>query len=394
MDDELLAAGFETIAIHAGLEPDPLTGAVVPPLYLSSTFVQDGVGNLRAGDFEYGRSGNPTRAALETNLAALEGGRAGLAFSAGMAATDTLLRAVCRPGDHVVIPADAYGGTYRLIARVLGDWGVEHTSVDLTDPEATRAAIRPGVTRLVWCETPTNPMLTIADITMLAGLAHDAGALLAVDNTFASPYLQQPLSLGADAVVHSTTKYLGGHSDVVGGAVVVNDATLAEKLRFLQNAAGAVPGPFDCWLVLRGIRTLAVRMDRHCANARHIATALATHPAVGSVRYPGMPGHPGYGVAVKQMRDFGGMVSFTVRGGERAAIDLCGRTRLFTLAESLGGVESLIEHPASMTHASVADSPLAVPADLVRLSVGIESADDLAADLRAALDGVAAGGNG
>jgi len=383
----MLATGFETIAIHAGQDPDPRTGAVVPPLHLSSTFAQDGVGNLRTGGFEYARSGNPTRAALETSLAALEGGRAGLAFSSGMAATDTLLRAVCRPGDHIVIPTDAYGGTYRLIARVLGAWGVEHTSVDLTDPEATRAAIRPGVTRLVWCETPTNPMLTIADIAVLAGLAHDAGALLAVDNTFASPYLQQPLSLGADAVVHSTTKYLGGHSDVVGGAVIVNDAELAERIRFLQNAAGAVPGPFDCWLVLRGIRTLAVRMDRHCANARHIATMLATHPAVGSVRYPGMPGHPGYGVAVKQMRDFGGMVSFTVRAGERAALDLCGRTRLFTLAESLGGVESLIEHPASMTHASVAGSPLAVPPDLVRLSVGIESADDLAADLRAALDG-------
>ncbi|MCK9897249.1 cystathionine gamma-synthase [Frankia sp. AgB32] len=389
MVDEQLADGFETIAIHVGQEPDPLTGAVVVPIHLSSTFIQDGVGGLRAG-YEYSRSGNPTRTALETSIAALEGGREGLAFSSGMAATDTLCRTVCRPGDHVVLPADAYGGTYRLIARVLGAWGVEHTSVDLTDLAATRAAIRPGVTRLVWCETPTNPLLTIADIAALADLAHDADALLAVDNTFASPYLQRPLTLGADAVVHSTTKYLGGHSDVVGGALVVNDADLADRLRFLQNAAGAVPSPFDCWLVLRGIRTLGVRMDRHCANARHLADLLVAHPAVDMVRYPGLPGHPGYPVAVKQMRDFGGMVSFTVRAGSATALAVCGRTRLFTLAESLGGVESLIEHPASMTHASVADSPLAVPAELVRLSVGIESVDDLAADLRAALDGLPA----
>ncbi|CAO5237141.1 cystathionine gamma-synthase [Frankia sp. AgKG'84/4] len=385
MVDEQLADGFETIAIHVGQEPDPRTGAVVVPIHLASTFIQDGVGGLRDG-YEYSRSGNPTRTALETSIAALEAGAVGLAFSSGMAATDTLCRTVCRPGDHVVLPADAYGGTYRLIARVLGDWGVEHTSVDLTDLAATRAAIRPGSTRLVWCETPTNPLLTIADIAALAGVAHDAGALLAVDNTFASPYLQQPLLLGADAVVHSTTKYLGGHSDVVGGALVVNDADLAGRLRFLQNAAGAVPSPFDCWLVLRGIRTLGVRMDRHCANARALVDLLTAHPAVDLVRYPGLPGHPGYPVAVKQMRDFGGMVSFTVRGGSAAALAVCGRTRLFTLAESLGGVESLIEHPATMTHASVADSPLAVPAELVRLSVGIESVDDLAADLRAALD--------
>lgn len=387
---EEFADGFETIAIHAGQEPDPGTGAVVAPIHLSSTFAQDGVGGLRGG-FEYARSGNPTRAALETCLAALERGQVGLAFSAGMAATDTLLRAVCRPGDHVIIPADAYGGTYRLIARVLAEWGVEHTSVDLTDLDATWAAVRPGVTRLVWCETPTNPLLSVADIAALASVAHDAGALLAVDNTFASPYLQQPLTLGADAVVHSTTKYLGGHSDVVGGAVVVSDPELGTRLRFLQNAAGAVPGPFDCWLVLRGIKTLSVRMDRHCANARLIATLLAAHPAVATVYYPGLPSHAGYGIAAKQMRDFGGMVSFTLRDGPRAAIELCARTRLFTLAESLGGVESLIEHPASMTHASVADSPLAVPAELVRLSVGIESADDLAADLQRALDGLSPG---
>ncbi|MCM3884030.1 cystathionine gamma-synthase [Frankia sp. R82] len=383
------AASFETIAIHAGQAPDPATGAVVPPLHLASTYAQDGVGGLRGG-FEYSRSANPTRATLETCLAELEGGRAALAMSSGMAATDTVLRAVCRPGDHVVIPADAYGGTYRLVARVLAQWGVEHTAVDLADVEATRAAIRPGVTRLLWCETPTNPMLTIADIGELATLAHDAGALLAVDNTFASPYLQQPLALGADVVVHSTTKYLGGHSDIVGGAIVTADPDLAERLRFLQNAAGAVPGPFDCWLLLRGIRTLPVRMDRHCANARHVATHLAAHPAVDTVRYPGMPGHPGYPVAAKQMRDFGGMVSFTLRGGRDAALALCARTRIFTLAESLGGVESLVEHPASMTHASVAGSPLAVPENLVRLSVGIENADDLTADLRQALDGLPA----
>lgn len=384
------AEGFETIAIHAGQEPDPVTGAVVTPIHQSSTFAQDGVGGLRSG-YEYSRSANPTRTALETCLAALERGTVGLAFSSGMAAADALLRTVCRPGDHVIIPADAYGGTYRLIARVLADWGVDHTSIDLTDLDAVRVAIRPGTTRLVWCETPTNPMLSIADIVALSSLAHDAGALLTVDNTFASPYLQQPLTLGADAVVHSTTKYLGGHSDVVGGALVVGDPDLGARLRFLQNAAGAVAGPFDSWLVLRGVKTLPVRMDRHCDNARRIAAELATHPAVGAVRYPGSTGHAGHDIAAKQMRDFGGMVSFTLRAGPQAAVAACGRTRLFTLAESLGGVESLIEHPASMTHASVEGSPLAVPADLVRLSVGIESVDDLVADLHQALRGLSDG---
>ncbi|MCK9931223.1 cystathionine gamma-synthase [Frankia sp. Mgl5] len=378
-------AGFETVAVHAGQEPDPATGAVVVPIHPASTFAQDGVGGLRAG-FEYARSGNPTRAALEASLTALERGAAALAFASGLAASDALLRAVCRPGSHVVIPGDAYGGTYRLFARVLAEWGVEHTAVDLSDPAAAVAAIRPGATALVWCETPTNPMLAIADIAALAAVAHQAGALLVVDNTFASPYLCQPLTLGADAVVHSTTKYLGGHSDVVGGAVVTASAELAERVRFVQNAAGAVPGPFDAWLVLRGIRTLAVRMDRHCANAREIAALLAGHAAVSAVHYPGLASHPGHDVAAKQMRDFGGMVSFQVRAGAEAALAVCAATRLFTLAESLGGVESLIEHPARMTHASVAGSPLAVPDDLVRLSVGIEAADDLVADLEQALD--------
>jgi cystathionine gamma-synthase len=377
--------GFDTLAIHAGQEPDSLTGAVVVPIYATSTFAQDGVGGLRGG-YEYSRSGNPTRTALQQCLAALEGGSAAFAFASGLAAEDTFLRAVCRPGDHVVIPADAYGGSYRLIAGVLGGWGVEHTAVALSDLAAVRAAIRPGRTRVLWCETPTNPLLGIADIAALAALAREAGALLAVDNTFASPYLQQPLARGADVVVHSTTKYLGGHSDVIGGALVVSDPGLADRIAHHQNAMGAVAGPFDAWLTLRGLKTLAVRMDRHCANARRVVRLLSAHRAVGSVLWPGVPTHPGHEIAAKQMRDFGGVVSFTLRGGEAAALEVCARTRLFTLAESLGGVESLIEHPARMTHASVAGSALEVPRDLVRLSVGIESVDDLLADLRQALD--------
>jgi len=377
--------GFETLAIHAGQQADPQTGAVVPPIYQVSTYKQDGVGGLRGG-YEYSRSANPTRTALEQNLAALEGGRRGLAFASGLAAEDCLLRAVCRPGDHVLIPSDAYGGTFRLFAKVLANWGVEWDAVDMHRPEAVRAALRPQ-TRVVWVETPSNPLLGIADIAALASVTREAASrpLLVVDNTFASPYLQQPLALGADAVVHSTTKYMGGHSDVVGGALVVSDPELGETLAYHQNAMGAVAGPFDSWLVLRGIRTLGVRMDRHCANAERIAAFLAAHPKVSAVHYPGLPEHPGHEVAAKQMRGFGGMVSFRVRGGEEAAVAVCDRAELFTLGESLGGVESLIEHPGRMTHASVAGSALEVPADLVRLSVGIETADDLLADLAVAL---------
>ncbi len=376
--------GFETLAIHAGQEPDVATGSVVVPIHQTSTYKQDGVGGLRGG-YEYSRSANPTRTALQECLAALEGGSHGLAFASGLAAEDCLLRTVLVPGDHVVVPDDAYGGSYRLFAKVLSRWGVETTTVHLSDLAAVRAALRP-TTRVLWCETPTNPLLGIADIAALAGLAHDVGALLVVDNTFASPYLQQPLALGADAVVHSTTKYLGGHSDVIGGALVVNDAELAERLTFHQNAMGGVPGPFDSWLVLRGVKTLGVRMDRHCANAERVVEMLLTHRAVDRVYYPGLPDHPGHEVAAKQMRGFGGMVSFTLHGGEEAALRVCERTEVFFLAESLGGVESLIEHPRRMTHASVTGSALEVPAALVRLSVGIETIDDLLADLTQALD--------
>jgi cystathionine gamma-synthase len=375
--------GFATWAIHSGQDPDPHTGSVIVPIYATSTFAQDGVGGLREG-YEYARTANPTRTALETCLATLEGARHGRAFASGMAASDVLLRATCRPGDHVVIPDDAYGGTFRLIDKVFRHWGIEHTAVGQSDLDAMRAAIRP-TTRLVWCETPTNPLLTIADIAALAGIAHEAGARLVVDNTFATPYLQTPLGLGADVVLHSTTKYLGGHSDVIGGALVTDDAELDEQVAFLQNGAGAVPGPFDAWLTLRGIKTLAVRMERHCDNAERIVAALRMHPAVTGVRYPGLDIHPGHEVAAKQMRRFGGMVSFTVRGGAAAALAVCARTRVFTLAESLGGVESLIEHPARMTHASTTGTQLEVPAELLRLSVGIEDAEDLIDDVLAAL---------
>jgi cystathionine gamma-synthase len=375
--------GFNTRAIHAGQEPDPATGAVNVPVHLSTTFKQDGVGGLRGG-YEYSRSGNPTRTALQDALAALEQGAVGLTFASGLAAEDTLLRTVCLPGSHVVLAGDAYGGTFRLLSKVFARWGVAHTPVDLGDLDAVRAAVVPE-TRVVWCETPTNPLLNIADIAGLASVAHDAGALLVVDNTFASPYLQQPLTLGADVVVHSTTKYLGGHSDVVGGALVVADPGLAEELAFHQNAMGAVNGPFDAWLTLRGIKTLGVRMDRHCANAAAVVDFLSRHDAVSAVLYPGLPDHPGHDLAVKQMSGFGGMVSFRLAAGEEAALKVCERAQLFTLAESLGGVESLIEHPGRMTHASAAGSPLEVPGDLVRLSVGIEDADDLIADLEQAL---------
>jgi cystathionine gamma-synthase len=383
MSDATARHGFDTLAIHAGQDPDPLTGAVTTPIYQTSTYKQDGVGGLRSG-YEYSRSANPTRAALEQLMAELEGGVQGLAFASGLAAEDALLRAVCRPGDHVIVPADAYGGTFRLIARVLANWGVEYTPVPLGDLDAVRSALREK-TRVIWCETPTNPLLGIADIEALATIARAAGAVLAVDNTFASPYLQRPLALGADVVVHSTTKYLGGHSDVVGGALVAADAELGQELAFHQNAMGAVAGPFDAWLVMRGIKTLGVRMERHCDNAERIVAFLLDHPGVEQVLYPGMLSHPGHDVAARQMTRFGGMVSFTLRGGREAALKVCELTQVFTLGESLGGVESLIEHPGLMTHASVAGSPLEVPDNLVRLSVGIESIDDLLADLTQAL---------
>lgn len=375
--------GFSTRAIHAGQEPDPRTGAVNVPIYASSTFAQDGVGNMREG-FEYARTGNPTRRALEANLAALEGGAHGRAFSSGMAATDTALRALLKPGDHLVIPDDAYGGTFRLIDKVFSLWGVQHTPAAVNDTDAIAAAITEN-TKVVWLETPTNPLLNIADIAAVAEITHAAGAKLVVDNTFASPYLQVPLSLGADVVLHSSTKYLGGHSDVVGGALVTNDPELDEAFAFLQNGAGGVPGPFDAFLTLRGIKTLAVRMDRHCDNAEAVVEMLGNHSAISEIRYPGLAGHPGHDVAAKQMRRFGGMISVRLAGGRQAALDLCARTKVFTLAESLGGVESLIEHPGAMTHASTAGSQLEVPDDLVRLSVGIEDIEDLLADLEQAL---------
>jgi cystathionine gamma-synthase len=377
-------SGFETRAIHAGYEPDPMTGAVIPPIHVTTTYKQDGVGGLRGG-YEYSRSANPTRTALEGNIAALEEGERGFAFASGLAAEDTLIRATCRPGDHAVIPDDAYGGTFRLFDKVEQVWGLEHSPAPVSDVDAVRAAIRPGETRLVWVETPTNPLLNIGDIEALAAVAHEAGALLVVDNTFATPYLQQPLTLGADVVVHSTTKYCGGHSDVIGGALVVRDHDLAEKVTFHQNAMGAVAGPFDSWLVLRGLKTLGIRMDRHCDNAERIVAFLTSHASVSEVIFPGLPEHPGHDVAAKQMKRFGGMVSFRCAGGEAQALAVCERSEVFTLGESLGGVESLIEHPGRMTHASVAGTDLEVPADLVRLSVGIETADDLIADLDRAL---------
>ena len=377
-------SGFETRAIHAGYEPDPVTGAVIPPIFATSTYKQDGVGGLRGG-YEYSRSANPTRTALEGALAAVEEGERGFAFASGLAAEDTLIRAVLRPGDHVVLPDDAYGGTFRLFDKVATNWGIVHDPAPASDLDAVRAAIRPGQTKLVWVETPTNPLLAIGDIEALAAVAHEGGALLVVDNTFASPYLQQPLTLGADVVVHSTTKYAGGHSDVVGGAIVVRDLELADQLAFHQNSIGGVPGPFDAFLTHRGLKTLAVRMDRHSDNAERIVDFLLGHPKVAQVLYPGLPDHPGHEVAARQMRRYGGMVSFRVTGGQQQALDVCGRTEVFTLGESLGGVESLIEHPGQMTHASVAGTDLEVPADLVRLSVGIETADDLIADLDRAL---------
>ena len=389
MTDDL---GFSSLAIHAGQEPDPVTGAVVTPIYQVSTFKQDGIGGFRGG-YEYSRSANPTRTALEECFAALEGGDRGFAFASGLAGQDTLLRALLRPGDHVVVPSDAYGGTYRLFHRVLTTWGVDHSVARIADVESVRAAIRPGRTKMVWVETPTNPLLGIADISAIADIAHGAGALLVVDNTFASPYLQRPLELGADVVTHSSTKYAGGHSDVVGGAVVTAPtitadgfADAADRIAFHQNSMGAVAGPFDAWLVLRGLKTLAVRMEQHCTNAERVVEFLSGHPSVSAVHYPGLPDHPNHEVAARQMRRFGGMVSFQLRAGEDVAVKVCGETELWTLGESLGGVESLIEHPGRMTHASVTGTELEVPADLVRLSVGLEDVDDLVDDLAQALD--------
>jgi cystathionine gamma-synthase len=374
---------FETLAIHAGQDPEPITGAVVPPIFATTTYLQDAVGAPRQG-YEYSRTANPTRKALEQCLAALEGGQRGLAFASGLAAEDTLLRTMCGPGDHVVIPDDAYGGTYRLFARVAERWGLRWTAASLHDLDAVASAFTPE-TKLLWVETPTNPLLRIADIAALTSLAHGVGSRVVVDNTFASPYLQQPLKLGADVVVHSTTKYCGGHSDVIGGAIVVNDPNLGDELAYHQNAMGAVAGPFDAWLTLRGLKTLAVRMERHCDNAERVAEFLAQQPELSELLYPGLPHHPGHAVAARQMRRFGGMVSFRVRAGEAAAIAICNHARLFLLGESLGGVESLIEHPGRMTHASASGSPLEVPSDLVRLSVGIEAVEDLIADLAQAL---------
>jgi cystathionine beta-lyase/cystathionine gamma-synthase len=373
---------FETLAIHAGQPPDPSTGAIMPPIFQTSTYVQSEVGVHKG--YEYSRTDNPTRTMLQACLAALEGADFGLAFASGLAATDTLFRLV-GPGQHVLLGDDVYGGTYRLLDKVMRGYGVYFDPVNMADLAAVAAALRPE-TRLVWLETPTNPMLRLADIAAVSQLAHQAGAKVAVDNTFATPFLQQPLALGADFVVHSTTKYLGGHSDVVGGAILTSDAEAYQQLKFLQNAAGAVPGPLDCWLVLRGVKTLALRMERHCANAQHIAAFLAAHPAVARVHYPGLPDDPGHALAARQMRDFGGMISFILKGGDPAARRLVTATRIFALAESLGGVESLVEHPASMTHASVANSPLAVDPGLVRLSVGVEHIEDLLADLEQALE--------
>jgi cystathionine gamma-synthase len=376
-----MSDGFETRAIHAGQEPDPVSGAVVPPISVSSTFAHRAVGDHSG--YEYGRTGNPTRRAYEECVASLEGAAHGFAFASGMAAEDTVLRLLV-PGERVLIPTDAYGGTYRVVAQVLAPLGVEWTAVDFTDVDAL-ARDWPSDTAMVWLESPTNPALTVVDIAAISTLAREHGARVVVDNTFATPYLQRPLALGADIVVHSATKYLGGHSDVIGGFVALDDRELAARVGFVQNAVGAVPSPFDCYLVLRGVKTLALRMERHCENARAVAAMLAEHPAVARVLYPGLPNHPGYAIAVRQMRDFGGMVSFLAAGGEDAALAIVERTRLFTLAESLGGVESLIEHPARMTHASAADSPLAVDPALVRLSVGLETTADLLADLRQAL---------
>lgn len=383
---ENITPSFSTKAIHAGQEPDAKTGAVIPPLHMSSTYKQDGVGGFRSG-YEYSRSANPTRDALQAQLAAIEGGAHAFSFASGLAAEDALLRALTAPGDTILLGNDAYGGTFRLIDKVFTHWGIEYTPAPVTDVDAIRAAIRPN-TKLVWIETPTNPLLNIGDISAIAEVAHAAKAQLVVDNTFASPYLQQPLTLGADVVLHSSTKYLGGHSDVVGGLLITDDEETDAGIAFLQNGSGGVPGPFDAFLTLRGIKTLGVRMERHCDNAEAVVDLLTSRAEVSSVLYPGLPEHPGHEAAAKQMNRFGGMLSVRMAGGRAAAEQLCARAEVFTLAESLGGIESLIEHPGAMTHASTAGSMLEVPDDLVRLSVGIEDAADLIADLEQAIDGL------
>ncbi len=377
-------SGFNTRAIHAGQVPDPTTGAVIPPIYQTTTFAQDGIGKLRNG-YEYGRGTNPTRDALQSQLAALEGGTHAFSFASGLAAEDSLIRAALRPGDHIELGKDAYGGTYRLNDRVLSQWGITNSAVDMADLDAVRAAVTGGKTRMVWVETPSNPMMKITDIAAVAEIAHAAGALLVVDNTFASPYLQQPLSFGADVVVHSTTKYIGGHSDASGGAVIVKDEDLAEKVGFIQFAVGAVSAPMEAWLTTRGLKTLGVRMDRHSSNAASIARWLTEQEGVERVYYPGLPEHPGHDLAAAQMKSFGGMISVTFTGGEAAARAVAESTKVFTLAESLGGIESLMNYPSAMTHASVKGTELAVPENLIRLSVGIEDLEDLIGDLEQAL---------
>ncbi|WP_019484318.1 cystathionine gamma-synthase [Arthrobacter sp. TB 23] len=374
--------GFNTRAIHAGQTPDPTTGAVIPPLYQTTTFAQDGIGQLRNG-YEYGRGTNPTRDSLQTQLAALEGATHGFSFSSGLAAEDSLIRALLAPGDRIVMGNDVYGGTYRLIDRVLAPWGISNAAVDMSDLDAVRAAVGDN-TRMVWVETPSNPMMKVTDIAAVAKIAHDAGAILVVDNTFATPYLQQPLSFGADVVVHSTTKYIGGHSDASGGAVITSHEEIAEKVGFIQFAVGAVSAPMEAWLTTRGLKTLGVRMDRHSSNARAIAEWLQGRPEVEQVFYPGLPEHPGHDLAAAQMKDFGGMISVSFKGGEAAARKVAESTHVFTLAESLGGIESLMNYPSAMTHASVAGTELAVPENLIRLSVGIEDVADLIADLEQA----------
>jgi cystathionine gamma-synthase len=376
--------GFSTRAIHVGQEFDPTTGAVVPPVYLTSTFVQDGIGGFRGG-YEYARGGNPTRTSLQELLASLEGGKKAFSFASGLAGEDALLRSILKPSDRVVMGNDVYGGTHRLVNRVFVPWGVGLVTVDMSNLDAVRDAVAASSTHVLWIETPSNPLMKISDIAALAQIGHDAGALVVVDNTFASPYLQQPLSLGADVVVHSTTKYIGGHSDVLGGAVIVNDDELAEKVGFLQFGVGAVSGPFDAWLTVRGIKTLALRMERHSSNAQAMAEALVGHPALDAVYYPGLPDHPGHDVAAMQMSAFGGMLSVALKGGSAAARKFAESTEVFQLAESLGGVESLIGYPSEMTHASVKGTALEVPDNVVRLSVGIEDEADLLADVLQAL---------